>query len=350
MNQTEPSELGYNHQPEAISDARKAAAAWGLYVQLGSEVYSKANSERTKTGEIKVSYLGEADHRIALVAQIRVDKVGNAVSGHEFDPNAESNKDIEAEFSRYIQQTPKDQQFVIAEGLMQPEICVDRDDAITMRSDSGLTQWLAGQKGVPITSGEPADEEITAELAGQGVGQADLATHYIVRGFASGQLRQAGWQERIGGSMYYAAAQAGLDGFRLFGEQEKQAIRARGDDGSVMQAIETAAESLVPAVNEAVRDQLGGDLLEVGVGQIQLAIPNVDIANLEAALLSMVDPTRDGELSRIGKLVSTARDKAVYNKILDAYRSGKSPFVVYGGSHIVCIEPALQAYFDSETA
>lgn len=52
-------------------------------------------------------------------------------------------------------------------------------------------------------------------------------------------------------------------------------------------------------------------------------------------------------LNEVAKLSMEMRDRVIFNHILEAYNSGKSPFVVYGGSHVVTLEPALKAYVSS---
>lgn len=44
------------------------------------------------------------------------------------------------------------------------------------------------------------------------------------------------------------------------------------------------------------------------------------------------------------------RDRFIFTRIIEQYEQGKRPFVAYGGSHIVTIEPALRAYLETSGA
>lgn len=49
-------------------------------------------------------------------------------------------------------------------------------------------------------------------------------------------------------------------------------------------------------------------------------------------------------INEVARLSMEMRDREILHRILKAYNYGKSPLVVYGGSHMVTLKPALEAY------
>jgi hypothetical protein len=103
--------------------------------------------------------------------------------------------------------------------------------------------------------------------------------------------------------------------------------------------------------NEFAVSRFNPKLQELGLPQFEmtedgrLTLPNVD----GTRLINLSGPSAPGRMGEIGKMVSEFRDRNIFDTIADAVRRGKKPFMVYGGSHIVALKPALDHYFGPTT-
>lgn len=321
-------------------------AAWQHYIPLGSKEYERANQERVKNGKVEVSKYGSNEHSVTLVASINVDPAtGRAISGHEYDPKAQSMKDIEACYDEYLAQTPPERRLVIFEG--DKRLLPSKEEAIRTSTESGLVQYLANEREVPAVSGEPSDLEIAEALEEEGVDRKDLAALYVVRSIA-GYIRQQPDNYanlELGPIIYFKAGRVGLEGFHVYSEEEKNQIKASNRMDEVAAQMSKEAEGLVSTINDKVRKELGRDLLLVKDGRIQLNSGNRNVEAIDSEIAPLWNPVLDGELNEIARRTSTVRDRHLFEKIITYYEQGKSPFVPYGGSHITCLKPAIEAYF-----
>lgn len=321
-------------------------SAWQYYIPLDSEEYERANWERVKNGKIEVSKYGSAKHSVTLLAGINIDpETGQSISGHEYDPNAQSMKDIEVCFDEYLTQTPPKRRLVIFEG--DERLLPGKEEAVRTSTESGLIQYLANDQEVPAVSGEPSDMEIAEVLEKEGVDRKDLVALYAVQSIA-GYIRQQPDNYanlELGPMIYFKAGRVGLEGFRVYSEEEKARIKASERMDEITAQMSKKAESLVPPINDKVRGRLGRDLLFIKDGRIQLNSEAENVDDIDAEISPLWNPVLDGELNEIAKHASTVRDKFLFKKIITYYEQGKSPFVPYGGSHITCLKPAVEAYF-----
>jgi hypothetical protein len=86
-----------------------------------------------------------------------------------------------------------------------------------------------------------------------------------------------------------------------------------------------------------------------------LGLPQFDIrddgtigfASVEdrAAMAKSWDPRSEGRLAEIHTMTTEARDYHIFTTITNAIQQGKKPFVVYGGSHVMSLEPVMESYF-----
>lgn len=318
--------------------------AWQHYVSLDSEDYERANWERTKDGRVDVSRYGSEEHSVTLLAGIKIDpETGRSMSGHEYDPEARSMKDIEAAFGGYLTQTPPERRLVIFEG--DERLLPSREEAVRTATESGLIQFLAAEKEVPAVSGEPSDLKMAEILEKQGVSRKELAALYATRSIAGSIRGDPEQRNNLGPMIHYQAGKVGLEGFEVLDEEEKQRIGADGRTEEVLSGMSRKAESLVPVINELVREQFGRDLLLVKDGKIQLSSEAEDAEDIDREIAPLWNPVLPGELNKVAMDTSTVRDRYLFEQIITAYEQGKSPFVPYGGSHIVCLKPAVEAYF-----
>jgi hypothetical protein len=198
---------------EISEDRRQRDAAWELYKGY-DEAYEQANAERVAKRAISVERYPQA----TLVAQIRIDS-GEVKSGHDYNPEAQSHRDTEAEFQRYLDETPEEQRFVIYEG--NDGKVVDRDSAVRERADAGLTMFLADQTGIERVSGEPTDAEVANELEQHGIPREETALFTTLRALGPSLLKSPDKAADLSGDVYFQLARNGVPGFRELQREKK---------------------------------------------------------------------------------------------------------------------------------
>lgn len=321
------------NQPEE----NRVETAWTHYAPIGSAAYEAANQERIKDGKVKVNTIGD----VTLVANIKLDDTGNVVSGHDYNPNAESMKDTELAWHRYLDSTPPEQRLLIYEG--DERVYSDRDEAITRATDSGLAQFLAHEANVESSRGEPTPTEEMQALVEKGVSRDEALALMVGRGL-EGNLANND-PHALAGLIHHQAAELKYDGFVDYTEEQKETIVREGRIEDAMKEMNRKAASLVPALNDSFRSTLGGKDLFVLQGNAVAINPEL----IDTAQEKIFDKMRwdgDSRMSQIARLDMEVRDQFIFDKIITAVRDGKKPFVPYGGSHIVTLTPALHAYFE----
>jgi len=328
-----------------MTTKKRVDKAWRYYMPIGSDEYEQANAERIKDGEIKVEKLGDDEHSVTLVASIKVDpETGRAVSGHESRPDAESMEDTEQAFGDYLASTPTEQRFVVYEG--DERVFEERDEAIVKAADSGLVQHLAAKEHIPTASGEPTEEETTSIMEQLGVNREELLALYVARGLES-QLAN-GEPDFLSGYINYQAARLGIEGFHNYSESEKQEIMASGRLGELKAQLNQKVGELLPTLNELYRPILDNKDLLVVADDGSIGVNPEFADNIGKVTLDRLNWSGEHRLNEVAKLSMEMRDRVIFHRVLEAYNMGKSPFVVYGGSHIVTLEPAFRAYVDEQ--
>ncbi len=310
------------------------------YRHIGSPNYTIANEERAAGAALMVHELGSDQHRMTLVASIALDgQTKQAISGHESNPRAQSMKDLETAFQSWMVSTSDDKRIVIYEG--DKRIYTDRDQAIIQARDSGLAQFLAHIHTVPSISGEASHRLIAQEMKHSGVRPVELAAFYVVRSLPY-EASDTEWN--IVGNVYYQTMLACLEGFREFTDSEKITIMQSNKLPKLQNRMKIQVQPIIAEVNRLFMPALGGHkLFDIRHDSITLSPEFKGLDKLARAVnyLSLDGSERIYEIARINIEV---RDRALFKKIITTYDSGECPFVVYGGSHIVCLEPALRTY------
>ncbi len=316
----------------------KEDKAWEDYKGYGEE-YEGENAERVRDGKIK-TYRWE--DKLTMVAQIKLDSQGKVVDGHDQNPEAQSHRDTEAEWQRYMQETADDpaSRIVLVEGdpVRYPHPKTDseseassRATAITERADSGLATWLASGEGVSVERAEPDRAEMIEHMLEAGRSTEEIATYNFLTNITE-KLDQLGDQDLVM-DVYGSLALDGVEGFSQLSDEEKEAIIASGQ----LPRLEAHAREYALA-------KLNPVLEAWGITQFSLD----EQGRLRLADMKTADIWRDLQQGEPGKISSdniVFRDKKIFSSITNQIQKGKKPFVVYGGSHVVALRPALDAYF-----
>lgn len=325
--------------------------AWSMYAGY-DEYYQRVNEQRAASGKVAIEKFGPGNE-VTIIASINVDPMtGKAIDGHDYHPEAQSMRDIEEAWQKYLAETPPEERFVIFEG--NSESFSDRDTAIRQRTEAGMMMYHADQEGVERTTGEPSDLVVAEELEKAGVTREETALLFTLRSLATHAS-----SEPIGDmskNFYPHMASVGFEGFPQYTEEQKKVFE-QDKDGKFVdnspEAVEQRAQinreifdKIVPFVdkwNEALESY---GLPKLSVSEDQEIVFEESVSRGDVAESS--NPTGEGQHSERMAQMTAIRDRHIFETIVEATKSGRKPFVVYGGSHVVSLEPTLKQYYGSQ--
>ena len=329
---------------EGLKDIAARTKAWGEYAGYGPQ-YQKANAERAASAKIKVDEFGP----VTIIASINVDpQTGTTIDGHDYNPEAQSHKDIEQAWQKYLLETPEAERFVVFEG--DSESFTDRDTAIRLRTEAGMMMFFADELGVDRVSGEPTDLLVADELEKAGIAREETALLFTLRSLATHQS-----DEPIGDMKYdfYPHLESvGFEGFPVYSEDEKK-VFAQSDGEFTDQSPEAIAKRA--EINQEIFEKVSPfieawnkSLNEYGLPQL-VVTENQEIVfedpKSRGDVAKSANPAGEGIHSERMAATTEIRDRHILDTIADATTAGKKPFVVYGGSHVVSLEPVLAEYY-----
>lgn len=333
-----------SEQTEATTEIGAAEQAWQNYQGYGED-YQRANAERATTGKIMIDRYPSA----TLVAQIRVDDDGKAIDGHENIPERQSHRDTEAAFAKYLEETKDNpsQRLVLVEGDLQsvdemrraqglPEGTDPRTLAIESRADTGLATWLAEANNVETVSADPSREQVNQFLEQPGVDRMEIVLRDSILRMANSSSPDSDQTMEVYGQL----ALSGVEGFQQFTDEDKDRIVST--PGRLEELRSQAAIVITDKLNPLL-EQYG--LTKFVAGESGgYHIPGMtsekawEVAGLNG----------NKRLAEIFHKTIEFRDRHIFDSVIKTVESGKHPFMVFGGSHIVALEPALNAYFGQE--
>jgi hypothetical protein len=311
--------------------------AWQYYWPIGSDEYEQANEQRAEARQIMSAILGSPEHAVTLIGSIRIDpEMGKAIFGHEYRPEAASMVDTEHAFARYVRDTPPEQRAAIYEGDRRRY--AERDEAIRQATDSGLIQYLAEREAVELVRGELTTFREQADMEHAGVSREEFFALCVARGLRAHVAGNG--SEYMAAYLHYQAETVGLPGFHKYTDEEMH-----GDQRAAIEAeIEEQASQLLPGLQELYRPCLDNqELFVTAHGQLTVN-PTFNLSDVETIVTERLSWKGSARLNEVAKINMEVRDKGLFRNIIIVYLNGKSPFVVYGGSHMVTLEPAVRAY------
>ena len=323
--------------------------AWAGYLPYGSEGYIAKNVARRESAALIVNHYVSDSGNVWAIGTINNHEPNNLLAEHDYDPGSVTLKEIKQHFETYLGQVPEEQQAIIVEGGFEKATFDSLENAITLGAEAGMMSYLGKQKKVDVLGGEPSDQDIYSAMEAEGVECTEITALQAVRLFGVLARRQQLHPADVALELYNIAVDTGVKGFTKVSEEEKKQLETNGQSSQkIIEMADSVAKLLLPPLNEVTKEILdGNDLYEFSDGRIKLAIvadPS-DGEAVEQELLPLWHPDSSGRLSEVWQINGTLRDKFLFKTITQAVRNGKSPFVVYGGPHIVCLEPVLVRYF-----
>lgn len=319
------------------------------YADYQADYYKRSNQERVDDAQadghqrVRINVFGE-DSAVTMIAQVKIDKdTGDVVDGHDYNPEAESMSEIEEAFRLYLEKTPPEERLVIFEGSpMRDEDMQDRDSAIRLRTDSGLVQHLADRSGVEAIPAEISNAQQADIMEAAGIPREASALFLALRSLSANYSDEEVSSD-ISMDLYQVLADLGIQGIEEIPEESKASYLA---SPAMMKALKDKVAPFVEQWNSLLVDSGLPTLVVSDDGSIKFTNPPDGSSVTYNELGSAISATGGTPLKDIAKInMREARDKVIFKTIVRATESGKRPFIVYGGSHVVSLEPVLQAHF-----
>ncbi len=345
-------------------EAEKRDQAFQKYAPYQSEYYIRVNQERVDAAntpahqKIKVDIFG--DGAVTMIAQINTEKLdpdpdlpakdqieeGKVIDGHDYNPEAQSHQELEAGFAKWFAETPPEQRVIVFEGnKATAEQLSTRKNAIEGRGDSGLIQFLAKEAGVEVVQAE-VDNTIQAQrMEAEGISRETSALFFTLRNFAAAYNDEP-VPDDLSMYLYAELANSLVNGIELIPEAQQQSYQ---DDPAKLKQLKDKVAAFVPGWNETLQAS-GLPVLEVrpdgSIGFVEDERFAEGVSNNQVGRGASPDE-ESTPLEEVGRTNIILRDQQIFESIVDATKAGKKPFVVYGGSHVVSLEPVLEEYYGS---
>jgi hypothetical protein len=321
-------------------ELEKRDEAFKNYAEYTSDYYQDTNQARVDQANTPDAQRIKVDrfNGVTMVAQINIDpETDSVIDGHDYNPEAQTMAEIEAAWQEYLKTTPPEERVVIFEGdRVSLDQITERDSAITSRTDSGLLQFLANQEDVEAIVGEPTNKEVADELEKQGVTKEQAALFFTLRALAVSNNNEPVPLD-ISMDLYFELANSGVAGFDVIPQEKRQYYI---DNPVELSKLKQQSAQHLPEWNKILQEAGLPELVISEDGSIGF-IDEVTSADL----MEGCDPAGGNELSKLSRTATEARDRHLFETIVDTTKDGKKPFIVYGGSHVVSLEPVLSAYY-----
>lgn len=188
------------------------------------------------------------------------------------------------------------------------------DEIINAMGESGFTLRLALEKGIDWKSPEPADANLYEYLLSQGFSKDHIFAWNVLHILPqyNNQTNRKGFKKYVAGFM----------------NRFERDTKWQDFDYSYERAIK-------------IGEEICGESIDVE--HDMRALDRIDPIPREEMLAEQT------VLNRISEASSILRDRHIVKEIIDATKTHKRLFVVYGASHAVMQEPALKKAFDQTT-
>lgn len=287
----------------------------------------------------------------------------------------------------YIQTTPSDKRLVIIEGIHKGAIPKWQDLSASLQTNGemGATSFIAQEAGTEVISGEAPQSEIINRLKEIGISSDDIATFYSLRDVPDLIRKRNITPENVASLIYDKSLEAGADWTSPFTKQDMEKLQ---DDPDFRQAkVNEVLTSVLPKLNLTINRLISdwfAELDESSRGRIKdgthsskeientvfqklLSVAenasseekdlirygnnDIEIGLDSDTLTYLTKPGNEApntKLRKISRFDNEARDDYLLNTIDTSVKEGKSPLVVFGGTHAIKIAPALTYLFQSD--
>ena len=258
---------------------------------------------------------------------------------HTSDVKSPMMQKITQEVGNYLNRTPKEKAIVMVEGFHGGPIpeWTSFDEAVNSSQEAGATAFMAREKGVEVISPEVPMEDVVAKLKEQGVPADRIALFYSLR--AMPNLVRQGNLEALPRIIYRAQALAQAGWIPEFTADEEQ--RLKSDPEEAKRKGSEILRTAIPKLNGAMREINEQNVFNEETQEVLFS--EADLHELTSPHSEKVETP----LNQVARVDNEMRDDYLLDKIHEAVQNGKDPMVVYGGTHTVKINPALQHLYST---
>ncbi len=286
-------------------------------------------------------------------------------TAHTNNPESETVKALAKQRDAFLAGTSKKDAVFMVEGIYNPEDLAqdgltkllhgldNEAEAVKKFGEKGALLWTAKNEGVEVTSPEKPQDQIVAELGAQGFSKDEIGLYLTMRQFTSeiGQPHPDATPESSKlefARMFYDFDR--LAGTKWINEETRTAVDAAvaKRDVPTLEALTTkVVAEYVAGANRAFAETGKADAKTLVPSLEGLLRRNEGVPDDQKVAMDAVNAQHDprGNVSTINKVSAawnSERDKHLVRQIAAAKAKGKKPFVVYGASHAIAIEPALK--------
>ena len=230
-------------------------------------------------------------------------------------------KGIVSSFNSYLKRTPIARRLVMVEGFSGDPTCLDTlEKSFESGEPVGVT-FLARNAGIEVFSPEPTSRETVKELMAMGFGKYQMLLYFVAR-----QTPQEMDSQRINQRVVPYA-------------QYLAAVMSSKGDGSLRTT--RFISDVIPELNRMMEKLYGKKLFRIKNHLIYSNFAREELWSATNPTLPIVAKEKSTVLNEIAYRVNEMRDRHILAEIWRVTRSGKSPFVVYGRSHVARLKPAL---------
>lgn len=270
--------------------------------------------------------------------------LGTAHTKQLEDPGSQASEELQRKYkmlqqvvtegNNYLNRTPQNKALVMVEGFHGGIIpqWSSIEEAVAASGEMGAVSYMAYEKGVEVVSPEVKTEEVVEKLKAQGVPTDRVALFYTLR--AMPNVISQGKIDELPRHVYHAQLVAGAEWVQPLTNEEEQRIILEPEEAK--RKGEEVLKACIPKLNGAMQAVNGQNVFDEATGQILIS---------EDELTELTSPRSekfDTPLNQISRVDNETRDDYLLDEIHKATENGKSPLVVFGGTHALKVNPALR--------
>lgn len=305
--------------------------------------------EWEKVGPRKLEYQTDQGQEITILG-----------IAHSNNPDGAIQKGIRTSLQGYLGEVPDIQKVTFIEGYIGSTLdqsknewakSPDTEEEYRKFATQGEMQglgFLAIKAGIEVVSPECPKQQIFDKLRESGIPADQVTLYYLVNDLGNLLSKdQATMQQGISRKIYELslATNAGLVD-RAFTNEEIQQFMTDPVYSKKMEL--DIVQKALPKLNAAAMETIGRPIFQLdNAGNLSVlslndAKPTMDSDQAKMVTSPYEYPGYDVDVfKKIAKLDHNERDKYLLDQINQTVAAGKSPFIVYGDSHITAIESVL---------
>ncbi|MSR85085.1 hypothetical protein EXS71_01430 [Candidatus Uhrbacteria bacterium] len=281
---------------------------------------------------------------------------------HTNDPASPMLVQLQAKLDQFLKTETKERVVLMIEGMHGDEFNLEdclkhiatHEDAVSRYGEKGLLLCAARDRGLTIKSPEAPEESLVQEMLDRGFEREEIALFLVLRGFTSTIGRQMDprsrsdsqedWLMACAREFYHIQELTGVTWIRSI-KSEKEISSLLQDQPAFHEYITRVVTEFMAGVNAefkrlpGMKKKLLIPSMKALLDRDQTQIPIKDVN----AFFDPVDPRKThSAINQISAAWNMSRDEYLVRQMARVLDQKKSIFIVFGGSHAIAIEPALE--------